>query len=153
MAPKAIDQTTEAKYGRRFEEGYDINDPEYYKWMRYNYPVEAETWIKSAIRKEDANDVEKPVSSTGNTEQTPESETTEKSCENPGPLQPKSGEHPGPTKPLEQLKHISRFLVQVIQVPKEKDKVTPKLISGGRALTSMECTKFLEEKEAQKRKG
>ena len=35
-------------------------DPEYYKWMKYNHPVEAATWIMSAIRTEDANDAEKP---------------------------------------------------------------------------------------------
>ena len=99
MAPKAIDETTEAKYRRRFEEGYDVCDLEYYKWMKYNHPVEAETSIKSAIRTEDANSVEKPISSTGNIDQAPESATTEKSYKNPGP-----------SKPSEQLKYISRFL-------------------------------------------
>ena len=98
MAPKAI-ETTEAKYRRQFEEGYDVYDLEYYKWMKYNHPVEAETWIKSAIRTEDANNVEKSISSTGNTDQAPESETTEKSCENPEPSKPKSCENPGPSKP------------------------------------------------------
>ena len=91
LAPKAIDKTTEAKYRRRFEEGYDVYDPEYYKWMKHNHPVKAEAWIKSAIRTEDASNVEKPISSTGNTDQSPESETTQKkSCENPGSSKPKA---------------------------------------------------------------
>ena len=129
MDATAIDETTEAKYRRRFEEGYDVYDPEYYKWMKYNHPVEAETWIKNVGR---------PMSSTGNTDQGSEVETTEK--------------NPGPSQPSEQLKYISRFLVQAVPVPKEKDKTAPKRISGGRAFTSAECIKFLEEKEAQKQK-
>lgn len=60
-------------------------DPEYYEWMKIAHPAEAEAWIKS---------VEQPISSTG---QAPESETTEKSCETPGP-----------SKPSEQYKYISR---------------------------------------------
>lgn len=78
------------------------------------------------------------MSSTGNTDQGSEVETTEK--------------NPGPSQPSEQLKYISRFLVQAVPVPKEKDKTAPKWISGGRAFTSAECIKFLEEKEAQKQK-
>ena len=141
MAPKTIGKTTEAKYRRRFEEGYDAYDLDYYKWMKYNHPVEAETWIKSAIRTEDANNVEKSISSAGNTDQAPESETTKDSCKNPGP-----------SKPSEQLKYISRFLVQAIPAAKEKDKGAPKRISGGQAFTRAECIMFLEEKEAQKQK-
>ena len=47
--------------------------------MKYNHSVEAETKIKSAIN------VERPMSSMGNTDQGYESETTEK---NPGPSKP-----------------------------------------------------------------
>ena len=39
--------------------------------------------------------------------------------------------NPGPSKPSEQLKYISRFLVQAIPLSKEKDKAAPKRISGG----------------------
>ena len=65
----------------------------------------------SAIRTENAKNVEKPMSSTGNTNQTSKSETTERSCKNPGP-----------TKPLKQLKCISRSIVKAIPVPKERIK-------------------------------
>ena len=52
-----------------------------------------------------------------------------------------------------QYKYISRFLVQVIPAPKEKDdKEKPQRISGGRAFTSEDCIKILEEKAAKKQK-
>ena len=91
--------------------------------------MEDETWIKSA------NNVERPMSSMDNTDQGSESKTTEKNT--------------GPSIPSEQLNYISRFLVQAIILPKEKEKAAPKRISGGKAYTNAECIKFLEEKEAQ----
>ena len=56
---------------------------------------------KSAIRTEDADDAEQPMSSMGNTiptNQASESEITEKDS--------------GPSKPSEQLKYIRRFLLR-----------------------------------------
>ena len=82
MAPEPIDEATQ-KYIKRFEEGYDVYDQEYYEWMKHNHPVEAATWIKSVIRTEDASDAaEKPTSSTGNTISTNQASELETSCEN-----------------------------------------------------------------------
>ena len=142
-----VDRVTEAKYIKRLEEGYNIYDTQYYKWLKFNHPLEAVTWIKSAVGREQLPDAG-PVTGKGVS-----------SGEIPGPLQTRgtdvsSGEIPGPSRMAsEGLNYISRFLVQVIPGPKEKSDSAPKRISGGRAFTSAECIKLLEQKEIEKQKA
>ena len=38
------------KYTRRYEEGYNIYDPQYYTWLQHTHPDYAKAWYKTAVK-------------------------------------------------------------------------------------------------------
>lgn len=55
----------------------------------------------------------------------------------------------GPTQLDEQNNYISKYLIQEVTVPKEKNKQVR--VSGARVLTSDECMKIVQEREDAKK--
>ena len=38
------------KYTRRYEEGYNIYDAQYYTWLQHTHPSYAKTWYQTAVK-------------------------------------------------------------------------------------------------------
>ena len=74
------------KYTRRYEEGYNLYDPQYYAWLQCTHPTYAKAWYQTAVK---IGSVSGEESATG------EQETEAESSDLPGPSQLPSA---GPSK-------------------------------------------------------
>lgn len=120
-------------YTRRFEEGYDVFDPEYLCWLQEHHPEAApvgNVTPKVSTPKESSRTKATPLGDLSNTLSTSRSSSSGQSS---------SG---GST--------VSRFLGPLPERTPSRPSSTKS--SGARVLTSAECLALLEEKEEKKRR-
>ena len=125
----------EELYKRRLEEGYDVFDEKYVRWLLLKHPDKVKSdWLeKMPTSSKQSSQVILKYSSVY--------EALNRKRKNPRPVVV------GPVLDTQQ-NYISKYLIQEVALPKEKTKQVR--VSGARVLTSDECMKIVQE---QKRKS
>ena len=128
----------EELYTTRLEEAYDIFDEKYVKWLSLKHPDKVHNdWLEKmpTSSKQSSSQVILNYSSVY--------EALNRKRKNPRPVVV------GPTQLDAQNNYISKYLIQEVTVPKEKNKQIR--VSGARVLTSEECMKIVQEREDTKK--
>ena len=126
----------EELYKRRLEEGYDIFDEKYVRWLLLKHPDKVKSdWLeKMPTSFKQSSQVILKYSSVY--------EALNRKRKNPRPVVV------GPVLDTQQ-NYISKYLIQEVALPKEKTKQVR--VSGARVLTSDECMKIVQEREDAKK--
>ena len=140
----------EQLYQKRFEEGYDIYDEEYVKWLMVNHPNDVPSeWLTevSTSSMVPANTTaSQPDKSTKSDKIILNYSTVYEALNRPRKRSRSYGSKPG--GPEDTGNYISKYLHQAVVVPKQKKKQIR--ITGARVLTSEEAIKIMQEKEDEK---
>ena len=132
------EQFDEELYTKRLEEEYDVFDEKYVRWLLLNHPDKVhKDWLEKmpTSSKQSSTQVILNYSSVY--------EAVNRKRKNPRPVVV------GLTQLDEENNYISKYLIQEITVPKEKNKQVR--VSGARVLTSEECMKIVQEREDAKK--
>ena len=143
-------------YQRRFEEGYDLPDEEYTKWLKVNYP---ESFVEQSNDNDNNGETDSltladafcnvPVASPDAIVDTELKGDQMRKDEVDNAV--RYDETATVEEPCNKLKYISKYLVQFVPNAKPKNTETAVRISGARVLTSDKCVTILKERE-EKRK-
>ena len=165
-------------FERRYEEGYNVADPEYEKWLEHYHPLDSHSG-DYASRCSDNNqellsasieDLQVGSQCVADNESDDSYTSIGKQFSGDQSVQSQSPINCTSVEPVKEtslsisklpavneggvsddrLKHISKYLVQY--VPVSAPKRTRKQVSGARILTSAECVALFKEKEDKKKK-
>ena len=131
------EQFDEELYTKRLEEGYDIFDEKYVRWLLLKHPDKVHSdWLENmpSSSKQSSNVIL-------NYSNVYEALNRKRKHQRPVVL--------GPPVLDKQKNYISKYLIQEVTVPKQKTKQVR--VSGARVLTSDECMKIVQEREDAKK--
>ena len=141
----------EQLYQKRFEEGYDIYDEEYVKWMMINHPndVPSEwlTEVSSSSKMPATTTASQPDKSTKSDKIVLNYSSIYEALNRPRKRSRSYDSKPGGSEDTGH--YISKYLHQAVVVPKQKKKQIR--ITGARVLTSEEAIKIMQDKEDEKK--
>ena len=145
------DNCKQQLYQKRYEEGYDIYDADYVKWLMENHPddIPFTEWVEKTSSTVPTSAASlQPNKSTKSNEVTLNYKSVYEALDRPRkrPLPYKSR----PEGPEDSGKYISKYLHQAVIVPKQKKKLIR--LTGARVLTSEEAMKMMQEKQDAKQK-
>ena len=145
------EDANEQLYQKRFEEGYDIYDEDYVKWLMANHPndVPSEwlTEVSTSSMVPATTTASQPDESTKSDEIVLNYNTVYEALNRPRKRPRTYNSKPG--GPEDTGNYISKYLHQAVVVPKQKKKQIG--ITGARVLTSEEAIKIMQDKEDEKK--
>ena len=134
----------EQLYQKRFEEGYDIYDEEYTKWLMINHPNNVPSeWLTGASSSSNSQ----PDKSTKSDKIVLNYSSVYEALNRPRKRSRTYDLKPGGSEDTGH--YISKYLHQAVVVPKQKKKQIR--ITGARVLTSEEAIKIMQDKEDEKK--
>ena len=141
----------EQLYQKRFEEGYDIYDEEYAKWLMINHPNDVPSeWLteaSSSSKMPTTTPASQPDKSTKSDKIVLNYSSVYEALNRPRKRSRTYDLKPGGSEDTGH--YISKYLHQAVVVPKQKKKQIR--ITGARVLTSEEAIKIMQDKEDEKK--